>query len=57
VMREYPDQIPFIMHYITLGYHYHMFTFDHAVPGLTKLLQEEELLAQASPPEKEASAA
>jgi radical SAM superfamily enzyme YgiQ (UPF0313 family) len=57
VMREYPDQIPFIMHYITLGYHYHMFTFDHAVPGLTKLLQEEELLAQASPPEPKASAA
>ncbi len=57
VMREYPDQIPFIMHYITLGYHYYMFTFDHAAPGLTKLLADEELIAQESELERKASAA
>ena len=57
VIREYPDQIPFIMHYITLGYHYYMFTFDHAVPGLTKLLAEEDLMAQGSELGREVSAA
>jgi radical SAM superfamily enzyme YgiQ (UPF0313 family) len=57
VMREHPDQIPFIMHYITLGYHYYMFTFDHAVPGLTKLLAEEDLLEDTRRATQEASAA
>jgi hypothetical protein len=46
VMRQYPDQLPFVMHYITMGYHYYMFTFDHVVPGLTELLQKEDLLAK-----------
>jgi hypothetical protein len=43
-MRKYPDQAPFIPHFITLGYHYYMFTFDHVVPGLTELLKKEDLL-------------
>jgi hypothetical protein len=46
-MRKYPDQAPFILHFITLGYHYYMFTFDHVVPGLTELLKKEDLLAEA----------
>ncbi len=57
VMRHYPDQAPFIPHYITLGYHYYMFTFDHAVPGLTELLKKENLLEQEPNPIREVSAA
>jgi hypothetical protein len=48
IMRKYPDQAPFIPHFITLGYHYYMFTFDHVVPGLTELLKKEDFLAEAS---------
>ncbi len=45
VMKKCPDHIPFIPHFITMGYHYYMFTFDHVAPGLTTLLEKE--LAQA----------
>jgi radical SAM superfamily enzyme YgiQ (UPF0313 family) len=41
ILRHYPDQAPFIAHYITMGYHYYMFTFDHVVPGITELLAKE----------------
>lgn len=46
IMRKYPDQALFIPHFITLGYHYYMFTFDHVVPGLTELLKKEDFLAE-----------
>lgn len=48
VMRHHPDQLPFVMHYITMGYHYYMFTFDHVVPGLTDLLQKEAEYAEGA---------
>lgn len=57
VMRNYPDQSPFILHYITMGYHYYMFTFDHAVPGLTELLKKEALSATEHDVVREVSAA
>ncbi|MGH8579815.1 MAG: hypothetical protein ACREVK_06730, partial [Gammaproteobacteria bacterium] len=50
VMKKCPDHIPFIPHFITMGYHYYMFTFDHVAPGLTALLKKE--LAQAQEREK-----
>ncbi len=56
-LRHHPDQSPFIPHYITMGYHYYMFTFDHVVPALTQMLEEEIALERAAGPLHKGSAA
>jgi radical SAM superfamily enzyme YgiQ (UPF0313 family) len=57
VIRHHPDQSPFIPHYITMGYHYYMFTFDHVVPALSRMVQEEAALEKHGESLRKASAA
>jgi radical SAM superfamily enzyme YgiQ (UPF0313 family) len=40
VIRKCPDQLPWLPLSLFMGYHYYQFTHDHAVPGLTKLLEQ-----------------
>ena len=37
VLRHCPDQTRFILPFILMGFHFFMFTFDHAVPELSSL--------------------
>jgi radical SAM superfamily enzyme YgiQ (UPF0313 family) len=39
VIKRCPDQIPFILPFILMGFHYYMFTFEHVVPELSSLLK------------------
>ncbi len=38
VLRHCPDQIPFVLPFIFMGFHFFMFTFDHALPELSSSL-------------------
>ena len=46
VIKRCPDQFPFVIHYITLGYHYYRFTFDHVVPGLTESIRNDVIIRE-----------
>ncbi|MGH8644839.1 MAG: radical SAM protein [Gammaproteobacteria bacterium] len=40
VLRHCPDQIPFVVPFILMGFHFFMFTFDHALPELSSSLRQ-----------------
>jgi radical SAM superfamily enzyme YgiQ (UPF0313 family) len=42
VLRRCPDQLPWTMEIFFEGYHFYMFTFDHALPGLSAFIQHSE---------------
>jgi hypothetical protein len=42
VIRKCPDQLPFVLPYVLMGYHYYRFTFEHVVPGLSSLIEKPE---------------
>ena len=39
VIKRCPDQIPFILPFILMGFHYYLFTFEHVVPELSSSLK------------------
>ncbi|MGH8580629.1 MAG: DUF4070 domain-containing protein, partial [Gammaproteobacteria bacterium] len=39
VIKRCPDQIPFILPFIFMGFHYYLFTFEQVVPELSSLLR------------------
>jgi radical SAM superfamily enzyme YgiQ (UPF0313 family) len=42
VIRKCPDQLPFVLPYVLMGYHYYRFTFEQVVPGLSSLIEKPE---------------